>query len=118
VGDGRHGLGVPHSLLVPTESLIALLGLRPGPPCSYEDHNGVGRALVTWRAEYDVSDYCLAWPRTCGSGIAIRPDLLAGLVAVAGKDRLLLRDFVVGDSELAATHQEPPVAVDHPPDTA
>jgi len=119
VGDGRHGLGVPRLLLVPTASLIALLGLRPGPPCSYEDHNGVGLALVTWRAEYDVSDYYLAWPRTCGSGIAIRPDLLAGLVAVVGKDRLVLRDFVVGDSKLAATHQEPlPVAVDHPPDTA
>lgn len=100
-GDGRAGPGVPDRLLVPLPSLVALLGLRPGPPCTYEDDAGVGLALVIWRAEYDVSDYHLAWPRTHGSGIVIRPDLLANLAATTGEDRLVVRDFVVGVPELA-----------------
>jgi hypothetical protein len=115
VGDGRRGRGVPDSLLVPTLSLIALLHLRPGEPCRYEDDAGVGLALVTWRAEYDVSDYYLARPRTCGSGIVIRPDLLAALVTVAGEERLILRDFVVGDRELTSPGAEAPTpSVDTP----
>lgn len=101
VGDGLLGLGVPGSLLVPTASLIVLLQLYPGEPWTYEDGSGSGLALVTWRAEYEVSRYYLAWPRTCGCGIVIRPDLLAELVAIAGEDRLILRDFIVGDCELA-----------------
>lgn len=114
-GDGRQGLGVPSSILTPAPSLIALLGLRPGAPCSYEDDHGVGLALVIWRAEYDVSDYYLALPRTRGSGIVIRPDLHAGLVTAVGSNRLVLRDFVIGDSELAATEPEPPAtSVDAP----
>jgi hypothetical protein len=101
VGDSRMGLGVPDSLLVPTTALIACLGLRPGEPFTFEDDSGIALALVTWRAEYDVSDYFLAWPRTCGCGIVIRPDLLAALVTIAGEERLILRDFILGDSELA-----------------
>lgn len=103
IRDGRQGLGVPDSLLTPTESLIALLNLRPGVPCTYEDKDGIGFALVTWRAEYDISDYYLAWPRTCGSGIVIRPDLLIRLVAAVGEPRLVLRDFVMGNLELLIT---------------
>jgi hypothetical protein len=79
---------------------VSLLGLHPGPPCTYEDDRGPGLALVTWRAEYDVSDHYLAWPRTHGSGIVIRPDLLTDLTAVVGEDRVVLRDFVVGSAEL------------------
>ncbi len=101
VGDGRLGLGAPQSSLVPTPSLIASLELRPGKPFTYEDDAGVGLALVVWRAEYDVSDYHLAWPRTYGSGVAVRPDLLARLVSTVGSDRLVVRDFVVGDIRLA-----------------
>lgn len=110
VGDGRLGLGVPDSLLVPTAALIALLRLHPGDPWTYEDDSGAGLALVTWRAEYDVSDYYLAWPRTCGCGIVIRPDLLAALVEIAGDKRLILRDFVVGDNELGSPDVEAPSA--------
>lgn len=101
VGDGREGLGAPGSLLAPLPPLVALLGLDPGPPCSYQDDDGAALALVTWRAEYDVSDYYLTWPRTQGSGTVIRPDLLADLAAFAGEDRIVVRDFVVGISELA-----------------
>jgi hypothetical protein len=101
VGDGREGLGAPRELLVPLPSLVALLALQPGPPCSYEDDDGAGLALVTWLAEYDVSEHYLAWPRTYGSGIVIRPDLLANLAATAGEDRIVVRDFIVGVAELA-----------------
>jgi hypothetical protein len=95
--DGHKGLGVPTPLLVPTASLIALLRLHPGVPCSYEDENGLALALVTWRTEYDNSDYYLAWPRMWGCGIVIRPDLLARLISTVGAHRLVLRDFVMGN---------------------
>jgi hypothetical protein len=100
VGDGRQGLGVPDSLLVPTASLIAVLNLHPGVNCNYEDRDGIGLALATWRAEYDTSEYHLAWPCICGSGIMFRPDFLERLIAVAGEHRLILRDFVIGNLEL------------------
>lgn len=100
VGDGRQGLGVPNPLLTPTVSLIALLKLHPGAPFNYEDENGLALALATWRAEYDISDYYLARPRLWGCGIVIRPDLFNQLVTTVGKNRLVLRDFVMGDIEL------------------
>jgi hypothetical protein len=106
VGDGRQGLGVSDSLLVPTAPLIALLNLHPGAPYSYEDREGLALALLTWRAEYATSDHYLAWPRTCGSGIVIRPDLLARVVAAAGENRLVLRDFVLGDVELVSVESQ------------
>jgi hypothetical protein len=99
VGDGREGLGAPTSLPAPLPSLVALLGLQPGPPCRFEDEEGEGLALVTWRAEYDVSDYYLARPRVRGAGIVIRPDLMARLGAAASESRVVLRDFVIGASE-------------------
>ncbi len=105
-GDGHRGLGLPSPLLVPAARLLALLNLHPGMPCTYEDRDGPGLALVIWRAEYDTSDYYLAWPRTCGSGIVIRPDLLARVVAAIGESRLVLRDFVLGDAELASVQSE------------
>lgn len=100
VGDGHSGLGVPESLPTPTAPLLALLGLKPGTPFSSEDDEGVGLALVTWRAEYDKSDHYLAWPRLCGAGIVIRPDLFKRLLAIVGEQRLILRDFIVGSREL------------------
>jgi hypothetical protein len=100
VGDGRHSLGVPTAVLVPTAGVIASLGIHPGELCTYHDHEGIGLALVTWRAEYETSEYELARPRIRGSGILIRPDLLERLADGAGKQRLVLRDFVVGVTEL------------------
>jgi hypothetical protein len=101
VGDGRHTLGVPAAVLVPTAGVIASLGIHPGELCTYHDHEGIGLALVTWRAEYETSEYELARPQIRGSGILIRPDLLDRLADCAGKQRLVLRDFVVGVTELA-----------------
>jgi hypothetical protein len=101
VGDGRHSLGVPTAVLVPTAGVIASLGVHPGELCTYHDREGIGLALVTWRAEYETSEYELARPRIRGSGIVIRPDLLDRLADGVGKQRLVLRDFVVGVTELA-----------------
>jgi hypothetical protein len=78
------------------------LALEPGEGCTYHDPDGLGLALVTWRAEYDRSEYYLARPRIQGSGIVIRPDLFDRLVEGAGEHRLVMRDFVVGDAELVA----------------
>jgi hypothetical protein len=108
VGDGHMGLGVPDSLLVPTATLVALLKLRPGAPFTYKDESGVALALMTWRTDYDVSDYYLAWPQTCGCGIVIRPDLLAALTVIAGEERLVFRDFIIGDSRFAGPDAEGP----------
>ncbi len=102
VGDGREGLGAPPAILVPTAALIMSLALEPGEGCTYEDHDGIGLALVTWRAEYDRSDYYLARPRIHGTGIVIRPDLFDRLAEGAGAPRLVVRDFVAGDAELTA----------------
>jgi hypothetical protein len=101
VGDGRHGLCSPTAVLVPTAALIASLGLHPADGCTYADRDGAGLALVTWRAEYDTSEYELARPRIRGSGIVIRQDLLDRLATAAGEQRLVLRSFVVGAAELA-----------------
>jgi hypothetical protein len=111
LGDGREGLGAPPAILVPTAALIISLALEPGEGCAYEDRDGIGMALVTWRAEYDRSDYYLARPRIRGSGIVIRPDLFDRLVDGAGDGRLVMRDFVVGSAELAAK----PVRAKGPP---
>lgn len=105
VGDVHHGLGVPIPLLAPTTSLISLLKLHPGEPFSYEDENGLALALTTWRAEYDTSDYYLARPRLWGCGIVIRPDLFNQLVTVVGEDRLVLRDFIMGDLALLSNSE-------------
>jgi hypothetical protein len=100
VGDGRENLAVPGSLLVPLPALIASLALTPSEPFTYRDSRGSALALIVWRAEYEVSDYHLAWPRTRGSAIALRPDLLEALEAVIGQDRLIVREFVIGQTEL------------------
>jgi len=54
---------------------------------------------VTWL--YDTSEYELDRLRIRGSGIVIRPYLLDRPAAGTGDGRLVLRDFVVGVTELA-----------------
>jgi len=101
-GDSRTGLGVPSFVLTPTPALLASLALKPADGFSYHDANGTGLALVTWRAEYDRSEYYLAFPRIIGSGIVIRPDLFDRLAKAAGDHRLVIRDFVSGATVLSA----------------
>jgi hypothetical protein len=110
VGDGREGLGAPPAILTPTAALIMSLALEPGEGCTYRDRDGIGLALVTWRAEYDRSDYYLARPRIRGSGILIRPDLFDRLADGTGEHRLMMRDFVVGVAELLGKPSGPDVS--------
>lgn len=107
LGDSKQNLGAPESLLVPTFPIIAALNLHPGAPFTFEDDQGVGLALVTWRSEYDISEYYLAWPRLNGSGIVIRSDLFSRLVSIVGKDRLTLRDYIIGDRRLLSFEDSP-----------
>ncbi len=100
--DSKQGLGLPPFILTPNPTILAALTLRPGERFCYRDPSGPGLALVTWRADYDRNEYQLTHPRISGSGIAIRPDLFDRLTEMVGRERLLLRDFILGDSTLAS----------------
>jgi hypothetical protein len=97
-GFGFSCLGIPKSILVPTPKLIAALGLFPGDPFVLNDNKGAGLALITWRAEYNVSDYHLAWPMTTGCAIVARPDVINKLLFVIGKERLGYRGHISGEN--------------------
>lgn len=104
-GDAHHGLGIQTPLLVPTPSLIAVLGLHPGKPFVLDDEEGPALALITWRTEYETSEYHLTWPRLRGSAVVIRKDKFLHLTDIAD-GQLMLRDFVVGDAELVAAETD------------
>ncbi len=98
-GDGHHGLGLPGLLLTPTAWFVGALSLRPAGDFCLADDNGPCLGLVTWRTEYENSDYYLAWPRLTGSGLVLRGDTFDRLVHIA--DGLLsFRDFVSGSPGL------------------
>jgi len=99
-GDAASGLGLPAAVLVPTGALIAVLGLRPGQLMTLNDDTGPGLALITWRTCYEQSEYYLAWPRVTGCAVVLRPDLLPRLTEYA-QAPLVIRDFIVGDDDLA-----------------
>ena len=71
-GDGHHGLGIPRHLLTPTSWLVAALTLKRSKYFVLDDDDGRALALITWRTEYETSDYYLAWPRLCGAGVVVR----------------------------------------------
>ena len=111
VGDGRRGLGVPGALLTPTAPLLQSLTLHPAGPIGFGDDVGPGMSLVTWRTDYDISDYHLPIANAAGCGIAIRPDLLDRLVERLGP-RLVMRDYVLTDAVVAAVPSEEPVVAE------
>ena len=98
-GDGRHGLGVPGLLLTPTPWFVDTLGLRPAGDFCLADGDGPCLGLITWRTEYENSDYYLAWPRLTGSGLVLRDDAFGRLVQIA-RGLLSYRDFVSGSPGL------------------
>ena len=98
-GDAASGLGLPAEILVPTGSLIAALGLRPGQPMTLNDDIGPALALITWRTCYEQSEYYLAWPRVTGCAVVLRPDLLVRLTDHV-RATLVLRHFIVGSDAL------------------
>jgi hypothetical protein len=93
-GDAHEGLGVEVELLTPSQWLLNVSQARRCTDFVVEDADGPVLALVTWRTEYETSDYHLAWPRLRGSGLAIRRDVFNRLAQTA--KGLVLRDFVSG----------------------
>ena len=97
--DGHYGLGLPTNLLTPTRRLMSLLDLKPGPRFSFDDPQGPAMYLLTWRTEYETSDYHLPRPLLIGAGLALRADVFAHLVD-ATHGLLTLRDFLEGSAGL------------------
>ena len=98
-GDGHYGLGIQRDLLTPTTWLVAALTLKQSTHFVLDDDVGRALALITWRTEYETSDYYLAWPRLCGAGLVIRSDAFDRLVHAA-QGQLTFRDFLTGPSNL------------------
>ena len=99
--DGHAGLGIHLHLLTPTRWMIRALRLEGGGPFLLHDSAGGALALITWRTEYETSDYDLAWPRLVGAGLVVRGDAFGSLIEAAG-GILTLRDFLSGPPSLAA----------------
>ncbi|MDN4597580.1 ATP-binding protein [Leifsonia virtsii] len=80
-GPGPNGLGAPRFILAPTPALRGALDLRAADPeFAMADGSGeVAARLVVWRAEYEVSDYELTYPRIQGQALLVRPDRMAKL---------------------------------------
>ena len=97
--DGRQGLGVQGDLLTPTPWLLDALKLKEGSGFLLDDDVGPALALITWRTEYDTSDYYLAGPRLYGSGLIVRGDLFEAL-AQSVDSQLVFRDYLTGPSSL------------------
>ena len=93
--DGHLGLGIHTHLLAPAPWVLSALHLRPSRPFVLDDDLGPAAALISWRTEYATSDYYLAWPRLCGTGLLLRNDALAHLIELA-HDKLTYRDFLTG----------------------
>lgn len=91
------GLGAPRTVLAPTPLLRSILRLVPSArPFSMVDPSGEEAVrLVVWRAEYDVSDYELTFPKVHGQALLLRPDLVATVEsALAGTMRFPLTRFL------------------------
>ena len=78
--DGHHGLGIQQHLLTPIPWLFATLTLKRSAYFVLDDDDGQALALITWRTEYETSDYHLAWPRLFGAGLVVRSDAFDSLV--------------------------------------
>jgi len=92
----RHqGLGIHSSLLIPTPRLFAVPSLLPEDYFVLSDTEGPAIALITWRTEYETSDYHLTWPRLQGAGLIIRSDTFEHLVQSA-QESLIFRDYLEG----------------------
>ena len=97
--DGYHGLGFQKMVLTPTLWLSSALELERGTYFILEDSDGPAVALISWRSEYETSDYFLAWPRLHGVGLAVRSDAFDNLV-YAAQGKLIYRDFLASTATL------------------
>ena len=98
-GDGHCGLGIQRNLLTPTSWLATVLELTQGSDFVLDDRHGEALALVTWRTEYETSEYELTWPRLYGTGLVVRGDVFDDLINAA-QGLLTFRDFIKGSSSL------------------
>ena len=97
--DGYDGLGFQKLLLTPTPWLSNAIDREWGTYFVLEDSVGPALALISWRTEYETSDYHLAWPRLCGTGLVVRSDVFDRMVHAFGED-LTYRDYLTGASSL------------------
>ncbi|HXA29278.1 MAG TPA: ATP-binding protein [Candidatus Angelobacter sp.] len=96
----QDGLGIQRPLLAPSPGLVAALHLRAGDGgLVMEDDQGPALALVTWRTEYERSDYHLPWPRLQGAAVAMRQTAFDSLRAFLGGP-VEFREFLLGDPRL------------------
>lgn len=98
-GDASHGLGLPERIMVPSLWLRGSLRLEYQEPYVLRDNLGSAMGLITWRTEYERSDYNLAWPKLKGSAVVVRPDLFQRLESDYGA-LLRLRDVIVAPTEI------------------
>ena len=106
--DGDHGLGFQKLLLTPTPWLSSALELERGTYFILEDGDGPAVALITWRSEYETSDYYLAWPRLHGAGLVVRSDAFQRLVDAA-QGQLTFRDSLASTATPELTPDAPSV---------
>ncbi|MFE2612069.1 hypothetical protein ACFXA2_00425 [Micromonospora chalcea] len=101
LADTPNGLGVHSPLLVPTNRLKLALGVQPAEE-EFVLHDDVGPALamITWRSQYETSDYHLPWRRTSGTALVASPEAFDKLLAW-GEGRLVIREVIHGDPSLA-----------------
>ena len=99
VGDSQNCLGIQKGIPVPSAWLYTTLGIRSNQLFTLNDDKGRAVELITWRTEYETSDYHLAWPRCYGAGLVIRGDVFDQLVE-RSEGELTYRDFVAGSCDL------------------
>ncbi|GAA2619223.1 hypothetical protein Stube_14240 [Streptomyces tubercidicus] len=59
-----------------------------------EDDRWPALRLICWRTEYKRSSDHLAWPRTTGCAVVLRPDLLE-VLSERAQANVVIRDFVM-----------------------
>ena len=99
VGDSHNCLGIQKGILTPSAWLFIILGIESNRPFTLNDDKGRAVELITWRTEYETSDYHLAWPRCYGAGLVIREDVFESLIK-RSQGILTFRDFVAGSPDL------------------
>ena len=91
----HHVLGIQRPLLTPTAWLYAAIKPKHNGYFSLDDDIGPALTLMSWRTEYETSEYHLARPLLFGVGLVARADVFDRLVDV-GQGSLMFRDFVAG----------------------
>ena len=97
LADTPYGIGVHSPLLVPTVQLKQAMNLQPAADEEFVLHDDTGPALamITWRSNYETSEYHLPWPQTSGTALVTSPRSFDKLLAW-GQGHLVIREVVYG----------------------